>query len=303
MRDLKQQVFGSMSEPEEWVGHRKRGQGLNEVRTVSQWKELEGQRREEQFKAAAAMQAARRAVDKAANEAAMHEASDRIGVAPGGGADVERKERLLAAFQSYDTNGDGFISAAELGSIETTLSFSDSHVGDLIREIDVDGDGRIDFEEFVEIVTALEDKRASNSAGGSGAEEGQGGTNEAESHRSWRPAVFSNLQGVTGVARPDWDLSMVDAALRSSAAPTFFPTYQGEFNRNKTEPFVHFDQLGQLGQLLRTEFHPTQSPQATATARSPRTTLALWPSRKRSRTTPTCTERTSGYCRSAPVVV
>lgn len=117
------------------------------MRTVSQWKELEGQRREEQFKAAAARQAARRAVDKAANEAAMHEASDRIGVAPGGGADVERKERLLAAFQSYDTNGDGFISAAELGSIETTLSFSDSHVGDLIREIDVDGDGRIDFEE------------------------------------------------------------------------------------------------------------------------------------------------------------
>jgi len=31
MRDLKEQVFGSMSEPEEWIGHRKRGQGLNEV--------------------------------------------------------------------------------------------------------------------------------------------------------------------------------------------------------------------------------------------------------------------------------
>ena len=42
----------------------------------------------------------------------------------------------------------------------------------------------------------------------------------------WRPAVFTNLPAITG-ARPDVDLSAVDAALRSAAAPTFFPAYQG----------------------------------------------------------------------------
>lgn len=44
--------------------------------------------------------------------------------------------------------------------------------------------------------------------------------------RAWRPAVFSNLPAVAGVL-PDLDLRVVDAALRSSAAPTYFPVHQG----------------------------------------------------------------------------
>jgi patatin-like phospholipase/acyl hydrolase len=44
---------------------------------------------------------------------------------------------------------------------------------------------------------------------------------------SWRPAVFSNLPAVPGVARPDRDLLVRDAALRTSAAPTYFPTVDG----------------------------------------------------------------------------
>ncbi|KAJ8603423.1 hypothetical protein CTAYLR_003973 [Chrysophaeum taylorii] len=38
----------------------------------------------------------------------------------------------------------------------------------------------------------------------------------------WRPAVFTNIQG-----SPDVDLTAVEAALRSSAAPTFFPVRDG----------------------------------------------------------------------------
>ena len=49
---------------------------------------------------------------------------------------------------------------------------------------------------------AHEDEGASGGAGVSGATEGEVAGNESESHRSWRPAVFSNLQSVTGVARP-----------------------------------------------------------------------------------------------------
>mmetsp|Transcript_10513 Transcript_10513/g.31682 ORF Transcript_10513/g.31682 Transcript_10513/m.31682 type:complete len:461 (+) Transcript_10513:51-1433(+) len=44
--------------------------------------------------------------------------------------------------------------------------------------------------------------------------------------QGWRPAVFTNLPAVGG-ARPDLDLPCVDAALRSAAAPTYFPAYQG----------------------------------------------------------------------------
>ena len=47
----------------------------------------------------------------------------------------------------------------------------------------------------------------------------------------WRPAVFSNLPVVMDrghvVVGSDEGLSCVDAALRSSAAPTYFPLYQG----------------------------------------------------------------------------
>ena len=41
----------------------------------------------------------------------------------------------------------------------------------------------------------------------------------------WRPAVFSNLPAVPG-ARPDVELKISDALLRSSAAPTILPLYQ-----------------------------------------------------------------------------
>jgi len=43
----------------------------------------------------------------------------------------------------------------------------------------------------------------------------------------WRPAVFSNMHpGATSVL-PDTDLSVWDAAMRTSAAPTFFPVFKG----------------------------------------------------------------------------
>ena len=44
--------------------------------------------------------------------------------------------------------------------------------------------------------------------------------------QGWRPAVFTNLPAVSG-AVPDLELTAVDAALRSAAAPTFFPAMQG----------------------------------------------------------------------------
>lgn len=43
----------------------------------------------------------------------------------------------------------------------------------------------------------------------------------------WRPAVFSNMPRLAGVVEPDLDLKVWDAAMRTSAAPTFFPVFRG----------------------------------------------------------------------------
>eukprot|EP01036_Dinobryon_divergens_P027880 gene27880-36734_t len=43
----------------------------------------------------------------------------------------------------------------------------------------------------------------------------------------WRPAVFSNMSRSAGFVEPDLDLKVWDAAMRTSAAPTFFPVFRG----------------------------------------------------------------------------
>lgn len=47
----------------------------------------------------------------------------------------------------------GFISAAELRHVMTNLGekLSDSEVEEMIREADVDGDGQINYDEFVKV--------------------------------------------------------------------------------------------------------------------------------------------------------
>lgn len=43
----------------------------------------------------------------------------------------------------------------------------------------------------------------------------------------WRPAIFSNLPHAAGFVEPDLHLYVWDAAMRTSAAPTYFPIYKG----------------------------------------------------------------------------
>ncbi len=62
----------------------------------------------------------------------------------------------LSHRQVFDRDGNGFISAAELRHVMTNLGekLTDDEVDEMIREADVDGDGQINYEEFVKMMMA-----------------------------------------------------------------------------------------------------------------------------------------------------
>ena len=65
--------------------------------------------------------------------------------------DTDSAEEIKEAFKVFDKDGNGFISAAELRHIMTNLGekLTDEEVDEMIREADVDGDGQINYDEFV----------------------------------------------------------------------------------------------------------------------------------------------------------
>merc|ERR1712061_861832 len=72
--------------------------------------------------------------------------------------DTDTEEELIEAFKVFDRDGNGFISAAELRHVMTNLGekLTDEEVDEMIREADVDGDGQINYEEFVKMMMAKE---------------------------------------------------------------------------------------------------------------------------------------------------
>ena len=62
--------------------------------------------------------------------------------------------RHFADFWQQD--GNGFISAAELRHVMTNLGekLTDEEVDEMIREADIDGDGQVNYEEFVRMMTS-----------------------------------------------------------------------------------------------------------------------------------------------------
>ncbi|GJN24572.1 hypothetical protein PR202_gb12321 [Eleusine coracana subsp. coracana] len=62
---------------------------------------------------------------------------------------VEREDNLFAAFSYFDKDGSGYITQDELQKACEEFGIGDEHLEDVIRDIDQDNDGRIDYNEFV----------------------------------------------------------------------------------------------------------------------------------------------------------
>ncbi|KAJ3509510.1 hypothetical protein NLJ89_g5191 [Agrocybe chaxingu] len=67
----------------------------------------------------------------------------------------EQRQAYQEAFSLFDQNGDGTICSAELGTVMQRLGrkTTEAQLADIIREIDADRNGTIDFNEFLELMS------------------------------------------------------------------------------------------------------------------------------------------------------
>ncbi|KAL7308702.1 hypothetical protein PS15m_011872 [Mucor circinelloides] len=69
----------------------------------------------------------------------------------------EQIQEYREAFQLFDKNGDGSVSATELGVVLRSFGMNptDAELQDMVSDVDADGNGNIDFEEFLNLVKDL----------------------------------------------------------------------------------------------------------------------------------------------------
>ncbi|KAM6157083.1 calmodulin-like [Erethizon dorsatum] len=73
--------------------------------------------------------------------------------------DRDSEEEIREAFQVFDKDGNNYISAAEFYHVMTNLGekltqIITGEVDEMIREADIDGDRRGNYEEFMQMMTA-----------------------------------------------------------------------------------------------------------------------------------------------------
>lgn len=73
----------------------------------------------------------------------------RLSFASGGSGQSRGEIQLMAAFQTWDVNGDGLISESEMRSILSAIGTPDVDVHGIFTEADTNSDGWVNYEEFV----------------------------------------------------------------------------------------------------------------------------------------------------------
>lgn len=68
--------------------------------------------------------------------------------------DTDSEEEIREAFKVFDKDGSGYIDSSELRQVMTTLGekLTDEEVDEMIQEADIDGDGQVNYEEFVKMM-------------------------------------------------------------------------------------------------------------------------------------------------------
>ena len=68
--------------------------------------------------------------------------------------DTDTEEELVEAFKVFDRDGNGLITFIELRKVMTLLGekLTDADLQEMIHEADVDGDGGINYTEFVRMM-------------------------------------------------------------------------------------------------------------------------------------------------------
>jgi calcium-dependent protein kinase len=61
---------------------------------------------------------------------------------------LEREENLVSAFSFFDKDGSGFITIDELSQACCQFGLDDVHLEDMIKDVDQNNDGQIDYSEF-----------------------------------------------------------------------------------------------------------------------------------------------------------
>ncbi|XP_004493396.1 calmodulin-like protein 3 [Cicer arietinum] len=72
--------------------------------------------------------------------------------------DKDEEEDIKEAFNVFDQNGDGFISGEELSAVLSSLGLKHGKTledcKNMIKKVDVDGDGMVNFKEFKQMMKA-----------------------------------------------------------------------------------------------------------------------------------------------------
>ena len=71
-----------------------------------------------------------------------------------GRVNYNKKERLFEAFTMYDKDNDGFITKEELLKVLKAEKSQEKEIEKYIKAVDKDGNGKIDYNEFLELMSA-----------------------------------------------------------------------------------------------------------------------------------------------------